>query len=126
MDSYFIYQPMADGETPKITIADLIPKGRENAISRANLTRMCQRMGLINNTNDADRQMRLLLQKARIDYTILNRAEGGYYRPTADDLQDLRRYICQERKRAKAIFKDIQHATRLYNDYEMGRLLDEE
>lgn len=63
MDSYFIYQPMADGETPKITIADLIPKGRENAISRANLTRMCQRMGLINNTNDADRQMRLLLQK---------------------------------------------------------------
>ena len=107
-------------------IIDFIPLGRENAISRKRLTALCVESDLIdNNSKDKDREMRKLLQKARIDYTILNNPEGGYYRPSREDLQELSRYIRQEEKRAKSIFKDVKRAKRLYEDYLLGRLEQE-
>lgn len=108
-------------------IIDFIPMGRENAIIRKRLTELCVENDLIDtNKKDKDREMRLLLQKARIDYTILNNPEGGYYRPSREDLQELSRYIRQEEKRAKSIFKDVKRAKRLYEDYKLGRLEQEE
>lgn len=125
MQNNFIFTPKITHEVKEvITIADLIPEGRENAISRALLTEKCVTNGLIDrNVKDKDRAMRNLIEKARIDWTILNRADvGGYYRPTYDDLLDLRRYIRQEENRGKSIFKNLQNAKKLYEDLKAGRL----
>lgn len=125
MENSFIYTPKINHEVKEvITIADLIPEGRENAISRAMLTAKCVKNGLIDNkAKDKDRAMRNLVKKARIDWTILNLSDGdGYYRPTHDDLLDLRRYIRQEENRGKAVFKNIQNAKKLYEDLKAGRL----
>ena len=125
MQNDFIYTPKINHEVKEvITIADLIPEGRENAVSRAILTEMCVANGLIDRkVKDKDRKMRNLVKKARIDWTILNLSDGdGYYRPSHGDLLELRRYIRQEENRGKAIFKNIQNAKKLYEDLMVGRL----
>ena len=125
METSFIYTPKINHEVKEvITIEDLIPRGRENAISRAMLTAKCVKNGLIDNkAKDKDRAMRNLVKKARIDLTILNLSDGdGYYRPTHYDLLDLRRYILQEENRGKAVFKNIKNAKNLYEDLKAGRL----
>ena len=112
---------------PIVTIADLIPVGKENAISRKMLTEKCVSAGLIDeHISDKDRSMRKLLEKARLDYTILNISDGnGYYRVSHDDLQDLQRYIRQEDSRAKAAFRNHALAKKLYEDYKCGRVKEE-
>lgn len=125
MQKDFIYTPKINHEVKEvITIADLIPEGRDNAISRVLLTEKCVANGLIDKClKHKDRAMRNLIEKARTDWTILNRADaGGYYRPTHEDLLDLRRYIQQEEKRGKSVFKNIQNAKKLYEDLKAGRL----
>ena len=125
METFTIYTPKINHEVKEvITIADLIPEGRENAISRAMLTAKCVRYELIDKKlKDKDRAMRNLVKKARIDWTILNLSDGdGYYRPTHEDLLELRRYIRQEENRGKAVFKNLQNAKRLYEDLMVGRL----
>lgn len=126
METFIYYVPkVSHAEHKELSIANLIPFGRENAISRELLTAKCLEYGLIQNSKDNDRRMRLLISKARIDYTILNRADdGGYYRPTKDDLLDLERYIRQEENRAVSVFKSIKTAKALYEDYKAGRLSD--
>ena len=124
METFTIYTPKINHEVKEvITIADIIPEGRENAISRAMLTAKCVRYELIDKkTKDKDRAMRNLVNKARIDWTILNLSDGdGYYRPTHEDLLELRRYIRQEENRGKAVFKNLQNAKRLYEDLMKGR-----
>lgn len=81
-----------------LEFAELIPEGRKNAISRKLLTEKAVTYGFIDrNRKDKDRAMRLLVKKARIDWTILNLSNGdGYYRPTHEDSLELRRYIRQE------------------------------
>lgn len=98
MQNNFIFTPKITHEVKEvITIADLIPEGRENAISRALLTEKCVTNGLIDrNVKDKDRAMRNLIEKARIDGTILNRG--------------------------KSIFKNLQNAKKLYEDLKAGRL----
>jgi uncharacterized protein YecE (DUF72 family) len=118
LNTFHIYQKSGTGK--EITnIADLIPVGRENAISRKSLVSLCIAHGLIDDSiRDKDRAMRLLVQKARIDYVILNLSNGhGYYRVSREDMQDLQRYIRQEDKRAKAAFKNITMARALYEDF---------
>ena len=125
MQEDYIYTPKINHEVKEVmTIADLSPEGRENAISRAILTEKCVANGLIDgHVKDKDRRRRNLVKKARIDWTILNLSDGdGYYRPTHDDLLDLRRYIRQEENRGKAVFKNIQNAKKLYEDLKAGRL----
>ena len=126
MNTFGIYQ-MQRVETlkPVITIAELIPLGRDNAISRRRLAQLCVVNGLIDEkTRFKDRAMRKLIEKDRMDFVILNRQgkEGGYYRPTHDDMLDLQRYIRQEEKRAKAIFRNIKMARALYEDYRHERI----
>lgn len=125
MERFYINVPVGRGQTKDAnTIVSLIPVGRENAISRKVLLQLCVGHGLINkDLKDKDRVMRELIQKARIDYTILNLSDGnGYYRVSRDDLQDLQRYIRQEEKRAKSTFKNLSMAKKLYEDYKSGRL----
>ncbi|MBO5208042.1 MAG: hypothetical protein J6B68_01720 [Lachnospiraceae bacterium] len=112
---------------PTLSIIDLIPVGRENAISRQMLTDKCVSVGLIDKSiSDKDRAMRRLVEKARLDYTILNISDGnGYYRVSWEDLQDLQRYIRQEDSRAKAAFRNHALAKKLYEDYKAGRIKDD-
>lgn len=118
METFDLYKKEGNGIKP-IFVEDLIPFGRENAISREALLMDCDRVGLCSD----DRAMRRLIQRARIDTVILNNQNGnGYYRPTHDDLLDLQRYINQEENRAKVIFKDIKKAKALYEDLKKGRI----
>ena len=103
----------------RITIADLIPVGRENAIKREVLLKSCIQNGIATN----DRSMREEIANAKRDYVILNHSRGdGYYRPSLEDMQDLQRYIRQEENRAKSTFKNIKRAKALYEDYKHGRV----
>lgn len=125
MQKFSIYSKKAITERkPALTIVDLIPAGRDNAISRHLLIEKCVSFGLIEQkAADKDRAMRKLLEKARRDYTILNISDGnGYYRVSREDLQDLQRYIRQEDNRAKAAFRNHTLAKKLYEDYKAGRI----
>lgn len=120
MGTDFIYMPRTEHVEAQITIADLIPFGSENAISRQTLVAEAIANGLVEENGDSDRTTRKLIQNARIDYTILNRPNGGYYRPTHEDLLELCKYIRQEEKRATSIFRSIKKAKALYEDYKRG------
>lgn len=133
MDTFTYYNTpkvMAACIKQELSIVEFIPTGRDNAISRKILTQLCIKNGLIDvRTKDPDRRMRLLVEKARMDYTILNLSDGsGYYKLTSetkaslDELQDLQRYIRQEESRAKATFKNLSMAKSLYEDYRSDRL----
>jgi len=124
MEKFNIYQKKATGnKNPQINIAMLIPQGRDNAISRFELTKQCLEKGLIDSdSHDPDRAMRKLLEITRRDYVVLNRSGGGYYRPTKDELKELQKYIRQEESRAKAVFANLKMAKALYEDLKAGRL----
>lgn len=114
MKTFFTYTKKKEQPIPIITIADLIPVGRENAIKREELLKSCIQNGIATN----DRQMRDKIARAKMDYVILNNSDShGYYRPALEDMQDLQRYIRQEEKRARSTFKNIKRAKALYEDY---------
>ena len=123
METFSFYQKEASGRA-NLTISDLIPVGRENAISRKMLTQLCVQNNLIDfSVKDKDRAMRNLIEKDRRDFVILNLSNGdGYYRPTVEDIQDLQRYIRQEESRAKASFRNLKKARALYEDFKHSRL----
>ena len=120
------YVPQAKGKAPAITIADLIPVGRDNAIRRDALRSLCVHHRLVaSNISDTaqDREMRNLIKIARRDYVILNLSNGkGYYRVSKEDMEDLRKYIRQETNRGKEIFRSLAMAKKLYEDYKHDRL----
>lgn len=126
MENFNIYVPKAKWKHQGITIADLIPIGSENAVSRDYLVTLCVKNGLVDEKlkpESRDRALRQLIEHARIDYTILNLSDGrGYYRPSREDLMELQKYIWQEESRAKSIFKNLSMAKKLYEDYKTGRL----
>lgn len=77
-----------------MNILDFIPFGKENSISRSELSKV---------TGLPDRAMRKEIELARRDTCIINNQNGkGYYRPT--DKAEVERYIKQEESRAKKIF----------------------
>lgn len=124
MNTFSIYQKNATGNTePTFTIIDLIPFGKENAISRKRLLQECITKGLVEDTiSDPDRKMRQLIEKARRDYVILNCSDGaGYYRVSKDDILELQKYIRQEENRGKQTFSNITLAKKLYEDYKHER-----
>lgn len=107
------------------SIIELIPVGYDNAISRAQLTRLCDEFGLIDaDVVDKDRAMRSLLSKAKLDWAILSREDGGYYQPDikkAEDVDHLRHWVEREDKRAKAIFMAVKKAKAVLDDANHGR-----
>lgn len=100
-------------------IENLIPKGKNNAISRMELLNRCILHGLATN----DRAMRRLIEEARQENVIINGQTGsGYYIPDKDDIAELRHYIAQERCRSISINKNLKMATNLLADMEVGRV----
>lgn len=81
-----------------MSIIDIIPLGADNAITRSELT---AKSGM------TDRRMRDAIQKARANgELILNSQDGrGYFRATADDLDEIQRQYKQDTARAMAILK---------------------
>lgn len=127
MNTFTVEHKKASGK-PIFTVADLIPTGRDNAISRKVLTQLCVENGLIDSSaKDKDRVMRELVHRDRKDFVILNLSNGkGYYKASLDDCQDLQRYIRQEEKRAKAAFRNITLAKAMYEDFKHGRIVGDD
>ncbi len=77
-----------------MSIADFIPTGQANAITRKQLVML---------TNLCDRKVRELISQARADgVPILNHQDGrGYY--ISDNPQEIRRFAMQELSRAATI-----------------------
>ena len=79
-----------------INIVNYIPKGKKNAVTRAQL-----RIA----TGLSDRKVRDAIADARRHTPIINDQSGrGYYIPTAEELPEARKCLEQERRRAKSIF----------------------
>lgn len=102
-----------------MNITSLIPMGKRNAIKREELLYRCKMYGLATN----DRAMRKLIEDARKESCILNLQNGsGYFRPTKDDLPELRHYIAQEKDRSMAILHNLKMARNVLEDMEVGRI----
>lgn len=102
-----------------MNIIELIPEGKANAINRADLLSKCQMYGIATN----DRQMRRLIEEARKECAVLNMQDGsGYFRPTKDDLPELRHYILQEKDRSLTILSNLKMAKNMLADMEVGRI----
>lgn len=126
MEHFAVYTPKATPTPPAITIIDLIPTGRDNAISRDYLVTLCVQHGLVKeNLKDKDRAMRDLVGEARKEYVVLNLSDGnGYYRPTLKEFLDLQRHIRQIRSRINKQEERLKPELALYEDYKRGRLTE--
>lgn len=86
-------------------ILDCIPYGKENAVTREELVR---RTGL------DDRVIRKAISHARRNDPILNLQNGaGYYRPTMQDIVELKRFVAQEEHRSSEIVSGVLSAKRM-------------
>ena len=102
-----------------MNIAELIPIGSKNSISRSQLLTECKFYGIA----DTDRKMRKLIEDARQKSVIICLSDGkGYYIPDKDDKDKLRHYINQEKDRYQSIAKNLKMAHALLEDMEKGRL----
>lgn len=102
-----------------MNISEIIPIGKENSISRQYLLTLCREYGIAK----SDREMRRLIQKERAKSCILNLQDGsGYFRPTKDDLPELRHYVAQEMDRTLTILKNLKMAKNMLADMEVGRI----
>ena len=136
MERFFMYVPKGTGAKEEHSIVDLIPIGRDNAISRKILIQKCVETGLVSpNAKDKDKAMRDLIGAARKDpngYTILNLSKGdGYYqltsqyKPSLLEIQELGKYLKQERSRIISNSCNLAHPSKLYEDYKCGRIKSE-
>lgn len=126
MERFAVYTPKTTPTPPTVTIIDLIPTGRDNAISRDYLVTLCVQHGLVKeNLKDKDRAMRDLVGEARKEYVVLNLSDGnGYYRPTLKEFLDLQRHIRQIRSRINKEEERLKPELALYEDYKRGRLTE--
>lgn len=126
MERFAVYTPKTTPTPPAVTIIDLIPTGRDNAISRDYLVTLCVQHGLVKeNLKDKDRAMRDLVGEARKEYVVLNLSDGnGYYRPTLKEFLDLQRHIRQIRSRINKEEERLKPELALYEDYKRGRLTE--
>lgn len=127
MNRFYMYAPKASPkpkEETLLSIAELIPFGKENAIRRRDLLKKCVDIGLVDEkAKDPDRNMRKLISRARLDFAILNDQDSqGYYRPTKEDYAELRKHIAQEKKRAVSVFRTIRQEEALLEDIMAERL----
>lgn len=103
-------------------VADLIPFGFANAISRRELVKKAMDTGLVETSvYSADRQVRLLMQKAKESGTvILHKTGGGYYQPTNEDMLQIRKYISQTKGMAFTLLKEVRAAERMLTEIGCG------
>ncbi len=94
-----------------MNIIDLIPTGKDNAITREEL---------VNRTGFTDRIIREQISQARRDTVIINNQDGrGYYK--SSDCAEIERYIKQESKRARTIFYRLNGARKALKEVQDGR-----
>ena len=95
-----------------LNILDYIKIGRENAITRSELSK---RIGI------SDRQVRDLIHYARRDTPILNMQDGkGYFIPDMDNEEEvllLEAYVKQENARLKSIGWSLLSARKALKEY---------
>lgn len=118
MHKSFLFVPKINKKLKKnITVAELIPEGREFAIKEKDLIDKCIKNNLIGeDTVLKEEILSNLLKKSMVDWTILKNAENkGYYRPTHNELLEIKRYI-KHLKGEKAAFKNKNNAKELYED----------
>ena len=95
-----------------MNIADFIPVGKDNAISRSQLVKL---------TGLSDRIVRDMIALGRRNTAILNLQNGaGYYIPSESDRADIERYVRQEEARAKSIFWSLRGAKTALRKCENG------
>ena len=100
-------------------IENLIPKGKNNAISRKYLLSLCKEHGIA----DSDRKMRKLIEDARKEFCIICLSDGkGYFIPAKEDIKELRHYIAQEKCRSISINRNLKMASNLLADMESNRI----
>lgn len=105
-----------------VTILDLIPKGKENAINRNILTEKCILNGLIDkNVKDPDRAMRNLLGDVRGSCLVCN-VGSGYFIATKEDKEELSKDINASKSRIRKQAEDIRYKEKFLEDIEKGRL----
>lgn len=126
MKREIVYVPKANPKEKEKDIVDifigLIPFGEENAINRKVLTQTCITIGLVDKEHkDADRAMRDIMHKAKIDYAICNNGKG-YFRPLPKDVHILKICLEKERSRMISINSSFKTLERLYEDYIHGRV----
>ena len=85
------------------TIADFIPSGKENAVTREHLCRV---------TGLPDRKVREEIEQARRRGAIIVNAQdgAGYYQ--TEDLEEIKRQFNQNDRRAKSILAQQKHLRR--------------
>lgn len=76
-------------------ILEFIPTGKENAISRRQLTDLLHL---------SDRKVRDIIAHARLTTVILSSDTGGYYIPAENELSEVKGYLKREEQRAKSIY----------------------
>lgn len=99
-------------------IVDLIPTGKDNAITRGQL---CSLTGL------SDRAVRKLIEIARIEGAIIINAQDGKGYYISDNPVDIRRQMCTNKSRAMSILKQQKYLRRRLAEIESaGQLTFEE
>ena len=83
----------------KHTILDMIPEGRENAVSMADLARVLK---------VEERQIRKIVFDARIDGTVICGTAAGYYKPATE--AEIREYIAIAGSRSISGLKALRAA----------------
>lgn len=100
-------------------IAEIIPVGKKNAVSRSYLLTLCKEYGIAK----SDREMRRLISRERENSVIICVQDGaGYFRPGHDDKEELRHYIRQEAQRSITILQNLKMAKAMLEDLEVGRI----
>ncbi|MBE7053437.1 MAG: hypothetical protein E7391_04090 [Ruminococcaceae bacterium] len=85
-----------------MNVIDFIPFGKQNAITQNELMMV---------TGLSDRMLREEISRLRRDVPILNMQDGkGYFRPTEDEIEDVKKYISQEERRGKSVFWSLKGA----------------
>lgn len=91
--------------SPHRRILDRIPYGQDNAVSMRNLAR-----GL----GETEREIRLRIQKARIDGNVIAGTDAGIFIPETDD--ELREYVNRSQSRISTSVATLAPAVAMLGD----------
>lgn len=98
-------------------IISVIPVGKSNAKPLDEMVKIFDSLGWLPGS-DKERKTRDIISRARMDYVIVNNQDGmGYFRPTIEDFEALRKYTQQEKNRAKEIGRRARLGDALLMDF---------
>lgn len=125
MQHFFMYVPKGNGVQADNRVDDFVSLllwGEENAIGRKLLVAKAVNAGLIpESIKDKDRAMRILYEKAKLDYAICH-TKNGYFRPLPKDRDALDACIEEDDKKALSILRGNSMRKKLKADFDAGRL----